>query len=93
MLGLAPMAPLFVWAIWKICTVLGKPNIKTLGRKGDASQGGEKRRLGMEEGNYQATHEILHPLSPLPNKDHVGTPLLSIGHSSSWLQDPPKNIS
>lgn len=51
-----------------------QPDIKMLGRKGEASQGGEKRPWEMVGGNYQLTCVVIYLLSPLTNMYHVGTP-------------------
>lgn len=72
MLAWLPWPPLSVGDLEGLGKVLGWPDIKMLGRRGEASQGGEKRQLRMVEGNYQVTQVIIHPLSPLTNMCQVG---------------------
>lgn len=45
MLGLAPVVPSLCGDLEDLGKVLEQPNINMLGRKGEASQGGEKRQL------------------------------------------------
>lgn len=93
MLDWLHMAPLCVGGLEALGKVLGQSNLKMLGRKGEASPGGEKQQLHMVGGNHQVLRVILHPLSPLTDRYQVGTPLVSTGHRP-LLQDPlGKSIS